>query len=107
MMPMIEPISISAQAAGEIRYLMQHKNIPEGYALRVMAEGGTGCGGVKYRLGFDKPKAGDGTYWIADIPLVYEKRQMLFLMGLEIGFEERSHERGFVFTRIELPAATP
>jgi iron-sulfur cluster assembly protein len=103
---MWQPVTLSEKAALELRALMQHKGIPPGYALRVMAEGGTGCGGVRYRLGFDRAKEGDSTYELAGIPLVYEKRQMLFLMGLQIDFEERPDERGFIFTRPELPQAT-
>jgi hypothetical protein len=32
---------------------------------------------------------------------------MLFLMGLQVDFEERSHERGFIFTRPEPQVAEP
>ncbi len=97
----MQPVTITAKAAGEIQYLMQHKGIPAGYSLRVLAEGGTGCGGVKYRLGFDQPKETDVAYTYAGVPVVCEKRQMMFLMGLEIDFEERPDARGFVFNRPE------
>jgi iron-sulfur cluster assembly protein len=76
---------------------MQHKNIPEGYGLRVLVQGGGGCGGASFRLGFDKQKDGDLSYSYQNIPIFYEKRQMLFLIGLEIDFEERQTEKGFVF----------
>ncbi|WP_448518969.1 HesB/IscA family protein [Rhodoflexus sp.] len=95
----LQPISITNAAANEIRYIMQNKGIPQGYALRVIAEGTSGCGGVRYRLGFDKAREGDQQYNVLDIPVIYEKRQMMFLLGLEIDFEDRATERGFVFNR--------
>jgi iron-sulfur cluster assembly protein len=93
----IIPITITTKAAQEISYIMQHKNIPEGYGLRVLVQGGGGCGGASFRLGFDKQKDGDLSYSYQNIPIFYEKRQMLFLIGLEIDFEERQTEKGFVF----------
>ena len=32
-----------------------------------------------------------------DVTVYYEKRQLLFLVGKQIDFEERADERGFVF----------
>ncbi len=94
---MLVPVKITPKAAIEIKYIIAHKNIPAGYGLRVLVQGGGGCGGAKFRLGFDKPKEGDLTYIEQDIPVYYEKRQMMYLMGLEIDFEERADARGFVF----------
>jgi len=91
----LQPVTITNVAANEIRYIMQNK----GYALRVIAEGTSGCGGARYRLGFDKLREGDQQYVVQGIPVVYEKRQLIFLLGLEIDFEERATERGFVFLR--------
>ncbi|MDW8210860.1 MAG: iron-sulfur cluster assembly accessory protein [Cytophagales bacterium] len=95
----IQPVSITETAAKEIRSIMQNKGIPEGYCLRVLAEGTSGCGGVRYRLGFDKPREGDQQYTTQGIPVLYQKRHMMFLIGLEIDFQERETERGFVFNR--------
>lgn len=95
----LQPVSITPAAANEIRHIMQSKGIPEGYALRVIAESTSGCGGVRFRLGFDKPRENDQRYVTEGIPVLYEKRQLMFLMGLEIDFEERQTERGFVFNR--------
>lgn len=95
----LQPVTITNAAANEIRYIMQNKGIPEGYALRIIAEGTSGCGGARYRLGFDKLRDGDQQYVTQDIPVLYEKRQMMFLLGLEIDFEDRETERGFIFNR--------
>ncbi len=93
----IIPITITEKAAHEISDMMQHKNIPQGYALRILVQGGGGCGGATFRLGFDMQKVGDMAYTHKNIPIIYEKRQLLFIIGLEIDFEERQTEKGFVF----------
>ncbi|TAD99026.1 MAG: iron-sulfur cluster assembly accessory protein [Bacteroidetes bacterium] len=91
------PIQISKKAIQEIKEMIANKNIPQNYGLRVLAEGGGGCGGAKYRLGFDQIKQGDSTFEIEKITIIYEKKQFIFLLGLEIDFEERENEQGFVF----------
>lgn len=94
---MLKPVSITLKAASEIKYIIDNKNIPEGYGLRILVQGGGGCGGAKYRLGFDKHKEGDLAYTEQEILVYYEKRQLMYLMGLEIDFEERTDARGFIF----------
>ena len=94
---MLKPVKITLKAASEIKYIMSNKNIPTDYGLRILVQGGGGCGGAKYRLGFDKRKEGDLAYTEQEILVYYEKRQLMYLMGLEIDFEERIDVRGFVF----------
>jgi iron-sulfur cluster assembly protein len=91
----LNPVSLSPLAAQEIRQIMQTKSIPPNYGLRIMVEGG-GCS-ARYRLGFDSFKAGDQSYQVEGIPIFYEKRQLLFLIGVRLDFEEREAERGFIF----------
>ncbi len=94
---MIKPISITPKALQEIKYILQHKNIPQGYGLRVLVQGGAGCGGAQFRLGFDTQKDGDAHFMVQDVTVYYEKRQLMFLVGKQIDFEERTDERGFIF----------
>jgi len=93
---MNDPIQISPKAREEIKHIMAHKNIPEGYGLRVGVQGG-GCG-VKFILGFDKEKSGDETYSIDEIPVFIQKKEIMFLLGKEVDFYEGADARGFVFT---------
>ncbi len=97
----LNPIEITEQALAEINYIRQNKGIPPKYGLRVMVEGGGGCGGANFRLGFDTLREGDQQYQIGELPIFYEKRQLLYLLGLQIAFEERETERGFVFLKGE------
>ena len=44
----LQPVILTPTAAAEARKIMQTKNIPEGYGLRVGVRGGHGCGGVSF-----------------------------------------------------------
>ncbi len=93
---MLIPIDISAKAKEEIKNIMAHKNIPADYHLRVGVKGG-GCGGMSYSLGFDKPKDGDEHFEIDGIPVLLEKKHVMFLMGMLVDFYEGNEARGFTF----------
>lgn len=91
------PVTISEKAAVEIRKIMQTKNIPEGYSLRVGIKGG-GCGGVALLIGFDKQKATDLAYTIEGIPVVVDKKHTMYIIGKEVDFYDGADARGFMFT---------
>ncbi|TDK43370.1 HesB/IscA family protein [Algoriphagus formosus] len=99
---MLTPISISEKAEAEIKNIIQYKNIPLDYFLRVGVKGG-GCGGMSYALGFDKPKEEDQKFEINGIPVLIEKRHYMFLMGMQIDFFEGDEARGFTFVNPDLP----
>jgi iron-sulfur cluster assembly protein len=91
----IQPVTLSATAVEEVKKIMQTKNIPLGYGLRVGVRGG-GCG-AKLIIGFDKQKTTDHAYIISDIPVYIDKRHTMYLIGKEVDFYEGADERGFVF----------
>ncbi|WP_026954147.1 HesB/IscA family protein [Algoriphagus vanfongensis] len=99
---MLIPITITEKAETEIKNIMTHKNIPSDYSLRVGVKGG-GCGGMSYALGFDKAKEGDQEFVLQDIPVLIEKRHVMFLMGMQIDFFEGDEARGFTFVNPDLP----
>lgn len=92
----IQPVTISPRAAEEIRKIMETKNIPQGYGLRIGIKGG-GCGGVSLMLGFDKQKETDITYLIQDIPVYIEKKHTMYLIGKQVDFFDGDEARGFMF----------
>ena len=92
-----QPIDISEEAAVEIRNIMQHKQIPEDYSLRVTIKGGAGCAGVKLTLGFDKVKPDDLALQVQDIPVLIRKREMMYIMGKKVDFYNEADARGFLF----------
>ena len=92
-------INITEKAISEIKLIIQNKNVPEGYGLRLLVEGGGGCGGARFRLGFDKKKDDDESFFVSEIPVFYQKKTLLFLIGITLDYEERTTEKGFVFRK--------
>lgn len=92
------PVTISPTAAVEIKKIMATKNIPAGHGLRVGVRGG-GCG-VQLILGFDKPQETDLVYEFEGIPVMLEKRSMMFLIGKRVDFYEGDDARGFHFVDV-------
>jgi iron-sulfur cluster assembly protein len=92
----IQPVTLSARAAEEIRKIMQTKNIPVEYGLRLGIRGG-GCGGVSLLIGFDKKKESDMSYTIHDIPVYIDKKHAMYIIGKEVDFYEGADARGFMF----------
>ena len=92
------PVSISSIAANEIKKMMNTKNVPAGYGLRVGVRGG-GCG-VQLMLGFDKSKETDLVYEDWGIQVIVEKKHMIYLIGKRIEFYEGDDARGFHFVDV-------
>lgn len=99
---MLVPIKITEKAHDEIKNIIDHKNIPKGYALRIGIKGG-GCGGISYALGFDQPRDGDQNYDIEGLAVLIEKKHIMFLMGMQVDFYEGNEARGFVFSNPGIP----
>ncbi len=92
----VNPVTISPKAAEEIRKIMQTKNIPTDYSLRVGIRGG-GCGGVSLIIGFDKKKETDLSYSEQGISVLVEKKHTMYIIGKEVDFYEGADARGFMF----------
>lgn len=92
------PIKISDKALEEIKKTIAHKSIPAEYGLRVGVNGG-GCAGVSYVLGFDKKGTGDAEYVLDNVPVYIAKKDMMFLIGMEVDFYEGNDARGFTFIK--------
>jgi len=92
------PISISKSAAEEVKGIFEQKKIPEGYMLRVGIKGG-GCGAPGFVIGFDTPQDADVRFEENGIELLIDKKHFMYLLGIELDFEERHDERGFIFRK--------
>jgi iron-sulfur cluster assembly protein len=91
----IQPVTLSVRAIEEIRKIMQTKNIPAGYGLRVGVKGG-GCG-ASLIIGFDKQKPDDHSYQVDNISVYVDKKHTMYLIGKEVDFYDGESARGFVF----------
>ncbi len=79
--------------------MMEKKNVPKEYSLRIGVRG-AGCMGVRHFLAFDKKKTSDDSSTIKGIPVIYEKKQALYLAGYKIEFEDSNEEKGFFFSQV-------
>jgi iron-sulfur cluster assembly protein len=90
------PVRLSDAAIREISSIMERKNIPAGYGLRLGVKGG-GCAGVQFLIGFDQPKPGDEHFSESGFLVFIEKKHFLHLAGMKVDFLDNEKERGFVF----------
>ncbi|CAN5558768.1 hypothetical protein BH10BAC4_BH10BAC4_05720 [soil metagenome] len=97
MFDQVKPVTLSSKAAEEVTKIMQSKNIPSDYGLRIGIRGGSGCGGAKLIIGFDKQKPTDLAYEINGIPIYVDKKHTMYVIGKEVDFYEGEEARGFVF----------
>ncbi len=91
------PVVITDRAREEVVNILNNKNIPKGYGLRIGVRGG-GCAGVSYVIGFDKPKNTDDVFSAGHFEVLIEKRNLMYLLGLKVDFVDSDTERGFLFT---------
>ena len=95
----IQPVTLTPKAAEEVRKIMETKNIPSEYGLRIGVQG-AGCAGISLLIGFDKKKATDQSYVLEGIPVLVDKRHTMYVIGKVIDFYEGNEGRGFMFTNL-------
>ncbi len=91
------PVKLTSGAVRELHRLMAAPGFDDSQLLRIGVKGG-GCSGMSYVLGFDKPEADDTVYGIEGIPVVMKLSHGIYLMGMEVNFEDGLNARGFTFT---------
>jgi iron-sulfur cluster assembly protein len=90
------PISLTPRAIEEVKIIMQDKSVPADYGLRIGVQGG-GCSGMSYLLGFDKKKDTDEVYEIGGVEVIMDKKHGMYVMGMEVDFQDGLNTRGFTF----------
>lgn len=90
------PITLSEGAIQELKKIKESENIPDEYGLRIGVKGG-GCSGFSYILGFDEKKESDKEYDINGVRVIIDKTHAIYLLGMEIDFEQDLNNRGFSF----------
>ena len=90
------PVTFTEGAVKELLKLKDQQELGEEFGLRVGVEGG-GCSGMSYVLGFDQKKDGDQEYNINDIRVFMHKAHGLYLVGMQIDFQDGLNARGFTF----------
>lgn len=89
------PVSFTESAITEIKRLYAQQ--PGGKYLRVGAKGG-GCSGLTYVLDFDTKGVNDDLFEIGGIQCIMDKGQGMYLLGMEINWDNGLNNRGFTFS---------
>lgn len=90
------PVSMTAEAIQEIKRLMNEDGFDKTNVLRVGVKGG-GCSGLTYVLGFDQKTEKDDSFEIDGIPCVMESAHGIYLIGMQIDWQDGLNSRGFTF----------
>lgn len=90
------PVTLTKGAITQLARLRSEQAVPVHYGLRVGVKGG-GCSGFSYMLGFDEQRERDTIYEYEGIRILMDKAHSLYLLGMEIDWEEGLNNRGFVF----------
>lgn len=91
------PIKITASALTQLRKIKVDQNIDDSHGLRVGVKGG-GCSGFSYVLGFDLQKEKDEIFELEGMKILMEKSHGIYLIGMEIDWQDGLNNRGFTFT---------
>ena len=89
------PVSLTPSAATEIKKLVQLQENQNKF-LRIGVKGG-GCSGLSYVLGFDEKQDSDELFEIEGIPVVINNGHGIYLLGMQIDWQDGLNARGFSF----------
>lgn len=95
-MTLMAPVTFTETAIAEIKRLLQEESVITEKFLRVGVKGG-GCSGLSYVLGFDDKQATDETYAQSGVTYIMNPAHGIYLMGMEIDWENGLNARGFTF----------
>lgn len=95
-MTMTVPVSFTAGALKEITRLMSAPDFDSSKYLRIGVKGG-GCSGLSYVLGFDDKQDTDDVFEYQGQTFIMNKSHGIYLMGMEIDWENGLNARGFAF----------
>ncbi|MDX2194897.1 MAG: iron-sulfur cluster assembly accessory protein [Cytophagales bacterium] len=90
------PVSISKTAIDEIKHIFATKISDGNLGLRIGMRG-SGCAGSTFIIGFDKKNDADHEYELDGIKIYIEKKHYLYLVGVQIDYENTTDAKGFKF----------
>ena len=92
----VNPISLTPGAVKEVKRLMSQDGFDHSQFLRLGVKGG-GCSGMSYVLGFDQKQENDQEFEIEGIKCIMNRAHELYLMGMEVDWQDGLNNRGFTF----------
>jgi len=100
-MQAVAEITVTENAANQIKTLLADSEEKQGKALRVMVEGG-GCSGMQYSMTFDTKKADDQEFTQNGMSVIMDSQSLEYLRGSTIDYVDSIQGSGF---RIQNPNA--
>jgi iron-sulfur cluster assembly protein len=94
---MSAPVTFTSGAVKEIKKLISQPGFDNSQFLRVGVKGG-GCSGMTYILGFDAKQENDELFEIDGVSFIMNKSHGLYLMGMQIDWQDGLNARGFSFS---------
>jgi iron-sulfur cluster assembly protein len=91
------PVTFTQGAIDEVKRLMNEDAFDQSAYLRIGVKGG-GCSGLSYILGFDQKLDNDEVYEANGLTFIMNKAHGIYLMGMEIDWQNGLNSRGFTFT---------
>ncbi len=97
--PKAPPIELTEKAAAEVKRIVAEQNLPEKLYLRLRVVGG-GCSGFQHKLDLDPQVSDklDETFETHGVPVVIDKRSLLYMSGVKVDFHDDLNKRGFSIT---------
>ncbi len=97
--PKVAPIELTEKAAAEVKRIVAEQNVPERLYLRLRVVGG-GCSGFQHKLDLDPQVSEklDETFEVHGVPVVIDKRSLLYMNGVKVDFHDDLNKRGFSIT---------
>jgi iron-sulfur cluster assembly protein len=92
----VAPVTFTRRATTEIGRLMNESGFDPSTHLRIGVKGG-GCSGMSYILGFDQREGNDEDYDFEGLPFIMNKAHGIYLLGMEIDWQDGLNARGFTF----------
>jgi len=92
-------VIVTEKAAQEVKRIIAEQGVEEPLYLRLRVVGG-GCSGFQHKLDLDPTvnEKLDDTFEINGVPVVIDKRSMLYLAGVTVDFHDDLNKRGFSIT---------
>jgi iron-sulfur cluster assembly accessory protein len=97
------PITVTEKAAAEVQRIISEQQgqggMPEKVYLRMRVVGG-GCSGFQHKLDLD-PQINeklDEVFEFHGVPVVVDKRSLMYLDGAQVDFHDDLNRRGFSIT---------
>ena len=90
-------ITISSEAKEQILVAVNSPNLPANYGLRLGLKG-SACSAV-FIIGLDKPTEHDEIHAVDGIEVIIDKRHLMYLIGVRVGYEQTDDGVGFTIQK--------